>query len=506
MGASLPLQKISELIATGEIIPDQELVELITEHSKRVKTNKRQSFFPDEGQFRRSLYPKHIAFMAAGAKYKERVMLAGNRVGKTVTGAFEVMTHATGDYPLWWTGRRFNTPTQMWVAGQTSETTRNILQASLLGSFAEPGTGMIPAESIIRTTPKAGVPDAISDVWVKHVSGGISLISFKAYDQGIESFMGTEKHAIWLDEEPPMPIYSECLVRTMTTRGIVLCTFTPLKGLSEVVMSFLPGGRIDTDNRKKFLVMIEWDEAPHLTKEEKDLLYDSIPPHQRSARTKGVPQIGMGEIYPVPEEIIACDPFEIPSHWARFFALDVGWKVTAGVWFALDRESDVLYIYSEYYRGECEPSIHADAIMARGSWIPGVVDPASAGANQKDGERLMDIYTRFGLNLNIADNSIEAGTLAVFQRLSSGRLKVFKTCINWFREKRLYRREESRSGIVKILKEDDHTMDATRYGIMSGIEVAITETSWNNSNNYIEYRQNFPKSGTGVGRNKITGY
>ena len=37
-----------------------------------------------------------------------------------------------------------------------------------------------------------------------------------------------------------MDVYGECLVRTMTTDGIVMLTFTPLAGMSDVVISFLP--------------------------------------------------------------------------------------------------------------------------------------------------------------------------------------------------------------------------------------------------------------------------
>ena len=58
--------------------------------------------------------------------------------------------------------------------------------------------------------------------------------------QGPGSFEGTAQHGIWLDEEPPMDVYGECVIRTMTTDGIILITFTPLAGLSEVVMGFLP--------------------------------------------------------------------------------------------------------------------------------------------------------------------------------------------------------------------------------------------------------------------------
>jgi phage terminase large subunit-like protein len=45
---------------------------------------------------------------------------------------------------------------------------------------------------------------------------------------------------IWLDEEPPSDVYDECLLRLMTTEGMMIGTFTPLSGLSEVVLRFLP--------------------------------------------------------------------------------------------------------------------------------------------------------------------------------------------------------------------------------------------------------------------------
>ena len=45
---------------------------------------------------------------------------------------------------------------------------------------------------------------------------------------------------IWFDEEPPMDVYNEALIRTATLNGIVMLTFTPLMGLSEVVLSFMP--------------------------------------------------------------------------------------------------------------------------------------------------------------------------------------------------------------------------------------------------------------------------
>ena len=217
--------------------------------------------------------------------------------------------------------------------------------------------------------------------------------------------------------------------------------------------------------------MATWDDVPHLAEEQKKELWASIPPFERDARAKGKPQLGSGAIYPVAETEIACEPFRIPNYWPRVYALDVGWNRTAAVWAAHNDQADVVYIYSEYYRSQAEPAIHADAIKARGVWIPGVIDPSARGRSQVDGVRLIDTYANLGLALQMADNSVEAGLLAVWQRLSSGTLKVFDTCLNWFNEFRIYQRDEK----GKIVKKNDHLMDATRYLIMSGLRIATTE-------------------------------
>ena len=220
----------------------------------------------------------------------------------------------------------------------------------------------------------------------------------------------------------------------------------------------------------KFTVTATWDDAPHLTKEAKEELWASIPEYQRQARTKGIPALGAGAIYPIPEEDIRIADFQLPDHFPRAFGLDVGWRRTAAIWGALDRDSDILYLYSEHYRGEAEPSVHAAAIKARGKWIPGVIDPAARARTLTDGRRLITMYRELELDIEEGDHAVEAGIFRVYERLSSGRLKVFQSLGNWVSEYRLYRRDEKGA----IVKERDHLMDATRYLEMSFLEVAKT--------------------------------
>src|SRR5690606_3895240 len=127
---------------------------------------------------------------------------------------------------------------------------------------------------------------------------------------------------------------------------------------------------------------------------------------------------GAGAIYPIPVDEIIVDPFPIPAWWPRVYGLDVGWRRTAAVWLAWDRENDLLYGYTEHYRGQAEPSIHANAIKARGDWIPGVIDPAARGRQQADGQQLITSYRELGLKLTPADSAVEAGIYEVWERLS----------------------------------------------------------------------------------------
>lgn len=447
-----------------------ELISLMEERAKRLRRNSISRYYPDDGPLRRELYPKHLEFFQAGTSYRQRLMLAANRVGKTEgVGLYELTHHLTGEYPAWWAGRRFTQPIKAWACGDTSETCREILQAKLLGDPDDWGTGLIPHRLIVDVVPGRGVSGTVDTILVKHVSGGTSRVMFKSYDQKRKAFQGTEQDVILLDEEPPYEIYVECLVRTMTNDGIILATFTPLLGLSETVRAFLPSGKLgDEVQTGKYVVMATWDDVPHLTKKDKDELWASIPPFQRDARSKGIPQLGAGAIYPIPESDIVVPTFEVPESWKRCFGMDVGWNRTAVVWLAQNPDDQVWYVYSEHYRGQAEPVVHAEAIKARGFWIPGACDPAAHGRAQADGVRLIDKYRELMIDLSPAANAVETGIYQVWELFSAGQLKVMSSCTNLLSEYRIYRRDEK----GRIVKQNDHAMDALRYAVMTGRDIA----------------------------------
>jgi len=121
------------------------------------------------------------------------------------------------------------------------------VQAKLVGPperVEARGTGFIPKARLLDCKPAMGTPNLLDNATVRHVSGGVSTVGFKAYSQGREKWQGPTRDWIWFDEEPPMDIYIEGLTRTNAVpdaRGWI--TFTPLLGMSDVVMLFL--GRSD---------------------------------------------------------------------------------------------------------------------------------------------------------------------------------------------------------------------------------------------------------------------
>ncbi len=201
------------------------------------------------------------------------------------------------------------------------------------------------------------------------------------------------------------------------------------------------------------------DDAEHLSPERRAEIVASYLPNEREARTKGVPVLGAGAIYPVEESAILCAPFAIPPHWRRCYGLDVGWKKTAAVWVAEDPSDGVRYTYAEYGRGEAIPLLHAAAIKSRGEWIQGAIDPASRGSAQADGLRLMEAYQEQGLHLVPAMNAVDAGIYDVWSRLEVGRLRIFSTLQGLLDEFRIYHRNER----GQVVKDEDHYLDAWRY-------------------------------------------
>jgi phage terminase large subunit-like protein len=443
------------------------LYELLQQRDRVVSRTRLQRYRP---------YKKQAEFHAAG-HFRERLLMAGNQLGKTWSAAYEMAMHLTGRYPEWWEGRVFDDPVSAWVAGETSEVVRGSSQLLLCGQYDDIGTGAIPADAIKDKAPKRGIPDAVDTLVVRWGGGADiqardSLLGFKSYDAGREKFQAATLDYVWLDEEPDESIYTEALTRTNATGGCVAMTFTPLKGMSGVVKRFLidkmPGTHV---------TQMTIDDAEHYTPEQRQAIINSYPAHEREARTKGVPTLGSGRIFPVTEESIVIDQFPIPSHWPQICGIDFGWDhPSAAVRIAWDRDADCIYVIACHRQKEQTPVLFAATVKPWGAWLPWAWPHDGLQHDKGSGVTLKDQYLAQGLRMHkdratfapavgeaegSGGNGVEAGLMDMLDRMQTGRLKVFRHLNDWFEEFRMYHRDDG-----KVVKLDDDLMSATRYAIM----------------------------------------
>jgi len=432
-----------------------ELLGLLERRETYARQNKLENYQP---------YEKQQQFHAASATHSERLLRAGNQNGKTYAGAADMAYHLTGIYPDWWRGRRFDHPIMAWAGSDTGETTRDNPQRALFGLVGEIGTGAIPARLIDDVKNARGIVNLIDYAKITHVSGGVSTIRLKYYEQGRQKWQGPPVDVLWLDEEPPADIYSEGKARTIATRGIISVTFTPLLGMTEVVREFLSG-----KNQNQIDINMTIEDALHIPAEERARIIASFPAHERDARSKGIPILGSGRIFPVSEDEIKCEPFQIPDYWAQISGIDFGWDhPSAGARIAWDRDNDIIYVTGAHRAREQTPLMFSTAVKSWGAWMRWAWPHDGLQHDKGSGEQLAVQYREAGLNMlweratfEDGTNGVEAGIMEMLERMQTGRLKVFSNLADWFDEFRLYHRKDG-----KIVKECDDLLSATRYAIM----------------------------------------
>ena len=273
---------------------------------------------------------------------KTYVIEHGSVTHNTYTAAHEIAFHATGKYPNDWKGIRHDTPILAWCGGITNESLRDISQKELIGGTGEAfGTGAIPKDLLGKPNMRmAGISGVVDSVKVKHISGGYSEIVWKSYEQGWQKWQGTAVDYVWLDEDPnDIQLFTEAVTRLMTKKGRMLVTFTPLLGVTPMLQHFYELGD------KVYIKNVTWDDAPHLTEQDKEEMLAQYPEHERQTRSLGIPMRGEGVVFPFPEDKIKCEPREIPKYWQQIIGIDFGYDHPAAtVKIAIDPDNDVVYV------------------------------------------------------------------------------------------------------------------------------------------------------------------
>ena len=433
----------------------------------------------------------HSAKDETGMLAKIRAILAANQIGKSTLGGNETSYHLTGQYPDWWVGIRYNHPINAMCGTKTNDLTRDVVQRELFGVPTDPdsfGSGSIPKDAIISTTRKPGVPNALDSALIRHTSGGVSNVMFRAYEQGKEKHMGHRLDWGWMDEEPPYDVYSQYIRSTISTGGNLALTFTPESGVTEVVDIFM-----NNTPKGAYFMNATWADADpaknngkgHLDEKEQERLLALMQPYEREMRSKGLPVMGSGLIFDFPDEAISCPAREIPDHWRRICGFDFGWDHPLGaVWIAFDPSAnDTGYIYHAHKESNMKTPMVCDMLInAHCDWIP-VAWPHDGMHCEKDsGKPIAHVYSEKGVNMlrnhftnppakgdkeGSGGNAVEPGIESLYTAFTTGRLKVFNHLTEWFEEKRFYHRKADDSGRSNIVKIKDDLMAATRYGWQS---------------------------------------
>lgn len=450
----------------------QQLLVLLQEKDRREKKFRYKKMFT-------MLYEWQREFIASTSDYSEVCLCAANRIGKTFTGTYIDAIHLLGDYPDDWQGYRFTHAPLVWCLGYSGEKTRDLLQSEIFGDYIENAftNGLVPPDRIVSWKSMTGTPGAMREVRVKHSSGQISVCQFWSYSQGQHALMGDSVDWFHIDEEPKdQAIYPQVLTRTATGGNVVegkpeggrgILTFTPENGRTTLVIKFMD----DPSKGQKF-IRKGWDDAPHLSDAVKEKLLESFPAHQRDMRTKGIPMLGHGRIYDIPEDSVVCESFPIPDHFYLINGMDFGYDhPQAHVGLAWDRDNDIIYVTNSWKRAKVSAN---DAWGAIKSWSQGVPvswphDGLMTEKGRDDAKQQRDHYQDAGFFMlaeratwDGTSNSVETGLVELDQRMKNGTLKIFQGQRDLLDEFLQYHRNDK----GKIVKVQDDLLDALRYAYM----------------------------------------
>lgn len=419
-----------------------------------------------------------------------RGILAANRIGKTVSTCYETAYHLTGLYPDWWTGHRFDKPITAMVAGEGWSQVALVLQQELLGTpdvklREQLGTGAIPRECIVADTMRSDGANAIG-VEIRHVTGAKSYLLFANYTQEVRQLQGFKLNLAVFDEQPPDDFFSEIVTRTATTQGMVLCSFTPLKGLNGLVSKFW-----NKESGYDY-VRVAWDDVPEydpwgepfLLMETRRQLERDYLPHEREARMQGKPIQGKGAVFQLRDwPLYKSGDFNFATmpNIQRIIALDLGlvndktvislvywdpWERTAWLHRQIVVQGVEEAVPTQYVNHLLRPEVFGTPIV-----LP--PDASTPGRYTMSSSSIRELFDSYELNvlpkpiMNPPDsegrvtNHKSYGINQMRQMLETGSLMINENCTHFLNEARNYYVDERGR-----FSDPDDCVDSARYAIL----------------------------------------
>lgn len=420
----------------------------------------------------------------------EKMLRAGNQLGKTHAASAQMAMDALCLYPDWYTGRRFDDPPKIerpydfigWAGCTTSLKTRDGAQVKLLGDIRQQGglgTGLIPLDNIVgRPTMARGIADFVDTVSLTRESGGNAVIRFKTFEMGREAWQGEAVDEVWGDEDPGGPgggnfeIYGECQARLTTTRGQIIWSMTPMLGLSAIRKHF----KAKPPGVAEVLMTIEdaaISKGGHIPDKEIATIVARYG-DKASTRAYGADMQGEGAVFDTPIEQIKYrrDPATFPSYWRWLWGFDFrhSGSATTGHPFAAvlgcrDVDTDTIYIVHAVRMMGLAP-MHVVALKQHPMWEAPVSYPhdGGRGASIVSGETVKQVYKKLGMNMRgthatfpTGGYTFENGIDEMANRFATRRLLIADHLVELFDEYMGYHRV---NGLVN--KIDDDLLSAAR--------------------------------------------
>lgn len=416
-----------------------------------------------------------------------RWCVGGNRSSKSHALAQEVFWYATGTHPF----RKITLPTTVWYCTITWEMVGTILwekmQKLLYGLDANGKLNEVPAfpHRILWHNRAAGRP---ATIFIK-TKYGESRIIFKAYEQGADSFQGTERDLIANDEQFPEAVYLEQISRIGPGAECdFIAAMTPIKPQPwlEERMSDPPETwdifefPLD-DNR-----ISRGGFIPDVTI---DGLIDEWPEEVQPTRRSGKWGSFLGAVY----KSFSRDVHVVKeSDERRFFPDNLRpnphWRSTGGIDFGgvnpfvyllavkIPHMDDAWYFYDEYYwdvrkRGVRLLNDHAKHILQLNIKWGAVVPRIWADHDAQDRYEI----AAGGVQTLAARKDVLMGIEAVQTVMKHSsqkkpRFYIAARCVNMIKEHTTYRwpdGTDANDPKDAPVKKDDHTCDAARYIVYS---------------------------------------
>ena len=343
---------------------------------------------------------------------EERLLIGGNRSGKTVSNVVECIWRLTKTHPFRPDLNAIKEP----IRGRIVTVS---LKEGLLKIILPLFKKWMPKKFLINRSWEKSYNKEERTLYL--VDG--SFIEFMSYEQDLEKFAGTSRHFCSFDEEPPRAIWEECLLRLVDTDGDWWISMTPVEGLTWVFdLIYKPweeGRRPET-----LVVKVSMHDNPHLTKKGKDKILKNITDDaDRQAREEGSFVEIKGLVYKDFQVQLHVRPhFQLQKGMKIWTSLDTGWRHPAAwLWHAVLPSGHIVTFHEIVESERTIESLaaeilewEAENIISKGFEIYSRTgDPAMRQVREATGTSVIGEYAKRGVYIGVEGVPSGAGSVDI---------------------------------------------------------------------------------------------